>query len=108
MRIERHLRHAITWWESNPGDFGNPVFSAPVIIPGRWSDVSEQFYDLRGRETVSRAKVTLGQEVKPGDFLYWGESAEANPHDVPGAHQVRLFKQKANLRTTSLLQEAML
>lgn len=109
---ENHNDDVVYWEPSAKDTYGARTFVAPVDLKGRWEDEQIQFRTGDGRETVSRATVSLGQAVLEGGYLYLGTKASissaANPKDVSGAYEIRGISKVGDIRNTAFYREAIL
>ena len=108
--IARRLIHQITAWSLIEGEYGSLEFEAPQQFQGRWRDVAELFVSPRGREEVSNSRVIVPDdfEVKVGDYLFFGETTEADPRDQTNAYPIRQIRRVANLTGNAYLKTAIL
>jgi hypothetical protein len=83
----------ITYWAptGNMDRFGKPVLLSPVVLKGRWEEVSEVFTDRQGREVRSEATVFLDTEVQEEGWLFLGNTDVINPANVSGALEIKKF-----------------
>lgn len=76
-------------------DYGQPMYSAPVEIKCRWSDVAEEYVAADGTRQVSHSKVIVDRDVSLGGMLLLGELADVgdvnNPKNNDGAWEIRRF-----------------
>jgi hypothetical protein len=101
------LRQDITYWA--PGaenQFGGKVYSAPVVIKGRWEDKVENIIDDKGQDTVSKSRIYTQTEVKTTGFLLNGVSAVADPTEVADAQEIRTIGSTPNLSSLARLYTA--
>lgn len=100
--LTKNHNQFITHWAvgATKDKFGNPVFSSPVVLKGRWEDVNELFVDIDGNELVSNAKIFLGTDVTTGDYLMNRsfESGETDPTVTGGAFRIRKFNKTPDLK----------
>jgi hypothetical protein len=114
--ITRNHKQTIVYWkESGRNAQGGSTFAAPVEILGRWIDKQISFSDNTGKETVSSAIVSLGQDVKAGDWLFLGALGdiasaidETNPNKVADAHEIGGFNKIPDLRGRKFTRRALL
>lgn len=103
---------AIHWQRTGTDSFGRPTFDAPADVKVRWEDVHEEFMDASGERQVSNAKVLVGEEMTPGDYLMLGKIVDlddpTNPQDKYGAYEIRRFETVPNAKATKFLRTAML
>lgn len=99
--------HKISWWAKDGFDqFGNPGWSAPVVIDARWEDRNTFFADEAGKQATSNAVVIVDRKVEIGDFLYFGENT--NPTPVDGAKEVRSSQAIYNVQGDKVDYQAIL
>ncbi len=103
--LTKNLNQIITYWaRSGTKDaYGNPDWSAPVLLNGRWEDVNDLFVDADGNEVLSNAKVWLDTDIAVGGYLMNREfeSGETDPSVTMGAKRIRKFSKIPNLRATA-------
>ena len=99
MWTNRYLNNVITYWEPiKSTGFPGKVFREPVLIKGRWEDVTEMVVDDSGTEVVSNAKVMVNHPVIPEGYLYLGDSEETDPTDLSGARRIVTVDKAEDLR----------
>ena len=103
----RNLKQAITRWTVSTDGFGGFTFGIPETFHGRWEDRNTTFRDNQGNEVVSNATVYLEKDVEVGDYLYCGESADADPTKI-GGKRVMQFNKITNLRNTEVQRKVFL
>jgi len=82
-----------TWWSKGAADsFGADTFAAPAVISCRWEERSTEIVTAEGVRVQSRARVFLDQDVAAGDYLYLGETNQADPKALKGAFDVKEFR----------------
>lgn len=108
--IRSKLIHAVTHWPVIEGEYGSREYGPPTLVEGRWRDISELFVNSLGKEEVSKAQVTIedAREIKVGDYLYFGESAVADPRNQVDAHAIKQYKRVADLRGNVYLKTVIL
>lgn len=84
-----NLNQKITLWSVIANDgFGDETFSPPQIVDGKYSLKQEQFTDVNGDVSVSRAVFYTLSSISPtGYYVLFGESTDASPPS--DAEQVR-------------------
>lgn len=103
----RDLNQTLTrWTPSGINAAGKPSGWTKTEILGRWEDSVQLYTRSDGTEKASRAVAYLAEDVKVGDFLLQGESADAAP--PVAAWRVEAFRKIANLRDTDYERRAML
>ncbi len=71
--IKRMRKQKAVWWrKSSINRFGDVVWSDPVEIACRWTDISEQVLDPKGEVFVSRSFVYVDRHLQIGDRLRLG------------------------------------
>lgn len=88
----KYLTQKATWWSrGDPDGYGGYTFSYPKVIDVRWEDKAVQLLSPTGEERISRSIVWVKEtdNVKIGDFLYLGQTAEADPTKLAGAYEVQ-------------------
>jgi len=84
------LNQTATWWARIGQDgYGKPLFSAPVSLPCRWEEGRTLDRGEGYEMEVRSARVFLSSSVSVGDYLYSGESTEADPLGVDGAGEIK-------------------
>lgn len=79
-----------TYWGSPvPDGFGGGTFPAPIEISCRWEERTQTYIDKDGNESQSAAVVYPDRELDQDGWLFLGSSAEADPHAVSGAFEIR-------------------
>jgi hypothetical protein len=96
----RALIDDVTIWTAGvPDGFGGRSIGVRAVGKCRWEDRNETFINVQNQqEEISRAVVFLDRDVQPGDWIYHGVSAAADPATVPTAYQVRRFDKVPNRR----------
>lgn len=102
---------AVYWERGAPDGYGGYDWEDPVEIDCRWELVHELYQDAFGEQRTSNGKVFLGQDIKPGDFLYLGDydditSASGSPASMEQAFEVRRFDKVPDLAGTEFLRRA--
>ncbi len=102
---------AVYWERGAPDGYGGHGWEDPVEIDCRWELVHELYQDAFGEQRTSNGKVFLGQDIKPGDFLYLGDydditSASGSPASMEQAFEVRRFDKVPDLAGTEFLRRA--
>lgn len=111
--VTRNHKDDITYWSplAKTGS-GARTFNTPVDLKGRWEDEQIMFVASDGRESISKAIVSLGQAVVEGGYLYLGTKASissaANPKDVSDAYEIRGIGKVGNIKNTTFYREAIL
>lgn len=82
--VARMCKQTIVYW-GNPVDagYGEYTYDDPVEILGRWEVVNEIIIGSNGKETVSRARVFLKQEVDEEGAMYLGSLSDLDSAPVP-------------------------
>jgi len=87
---------AVYWGVPTNDGFGGYTTVAPVALKVRWDDLTEQFIDTEGRETVSNAKVMSGVDLEPGGFLKLALLADLgtnlDPQNNSDVYEIRKFE----------------
>lgn len=97
----RRMKQTATYWGRPTDDgLGNKTFPAPETLGVRWEAKSELFRDSEANEVSSTAVVYVPKALEIEGYLYLGESAEADPRGVDGAHEIRQIGGTPNLRQT--------
>lgn len=103
----RNLRQTITKWTAGATDiYGNPTWSSPVTLKGRWEDKQVKTVDFQGNEIISNAIVYVGEDLLLGDYIYLGTSTASSP--PAAAREVRNFSKSPSLDTTKYIRKAIL
>ena len=90
---------------------GKPTYAAPEAISVRWATHVESMRDAEGEEFVSRAKVFVPRDMRPGDVLNLGamtSATPANPWDAEDSFKVRVFSSTPDIRANNFLRQAVL
>ncbi len=120
--IDRSRKQQAVWWplksaESAANDydrFGQPQSADPVQLDDlvRWEDVTEEFIAADGTQQLSRARVTVGRDMQPGDVIMLGVIADitnsTHPKENVGAWEIRRFEKLPNLKNTEQLRTVLL
>ena len=89
----------IAYWQAGPRDkFGNPTWTGPITVKGRWEDIAERFVNTDGATDTSRARVYIDDRVNVGDYIYRGKSTASIPPDE--AHEIKQFFEVRNVQGT--------
>ena len=100
--LTRNLRQKVSHWalSGTRDNYAHPTWDAPVLLDGRWEDVTEQILTAEGKTILSRSRVYLTIDVAVGDYLLLGEfsSGALDPHAVSGAFEVKDFRKTPQLR----------
>lgn len=104
------LNQQATYWEAQePDGFGGKVTGPATPIKCRWEDKAVNYTGrLDRQEEVSRAVVFVDREMRVGDWLYLGSTAESDPTALPEAFQVRKFDRVPDLRNLNTVLRAIL
>lgn len=95
--VTRNLFEDITVWVAGTTDiYGNPTWSSPSTIKGRWEDKQVKAVDARGDEIISQAVVYVDTDVALGDYIYQGVSTATSP--PVSAKEVRNFSKIPSLK----------
>lgn len=98
--MRRH--QTATYWKAGDlDDFGNPQWSAPVLLKVRWEDRNELYYDSDGRERRSQSMVGVDRDMNIGDYLQYGDQTS---NTTPGekAKEIKDFRRTPNLHNTKV------
>ncbi len=101
------VQTAVYWGAPSPNGTGGYTYSTAVEINCRWDDSTEMIKTSDGKEVISRAEVTLVQDVDEGGFLYLGtlddltEAQRVNPLKVSGAFEILRFDKNPLFGSTS-------
>lgn len=113
MSIESFIKtvcvQVAVYWSAPVADgYGGFTFATPTEIYCRWDGKKEVFIDTQGRETVSKAKILVTQDLDEEGYLYLGELSDlttamkANPKLVEGACLIRGFEKIPMIKSTSV------
>lgn len=113
--IQKNLIQSFVYW-GNPvnNGYGGYTFDVPVEITGRIENKAEKIIDSKGAEISSHSVIFLTQDVQEGGWIFEGELSDiassdiANPEDVPGAREIRVFKKVPNITATDYERKAFL
>lgn len=113
--LDTMLRQVAVYWQQDglnvEGDF---TYKDAVEIKCRWTDVIENFIGPNGDQQVSRSKVYVDRDMKPGDLLMLGalpsggltgddpRGDNAGVWEVLSFGKLRKLKQDKFLRTVYL------
>ncbi len=85
-----NFHQPITFWRLLSGDgSGGFLFDVPKHFTARWEERQEQFMDVRGELTNSKAVVFVRTAMDIGDYLFLGGSVARNPDEEPNTHVIR-------------------
>lgn len=94
----RNLNQKAVYWGSPTKDgFGGLTWADPIEISCRWIDSNEQILVSNGDQIISRAKVTVNQDLDEQGMLHLGEIADltaaqkANPKTLSSAFPIKKF-----------------
>ena len=91
------VQTAVYWGNPIPAGTGGYTYDNPIEIAVRWDDVSEKIAMDNGEEKLSRAMVTVTQDVDLGGLLFLGTLAdldsgeEGNPETIAKAYEIIKF-----------------
>lgn len=90
-------QQATYWGVTGDNIYGGKTFSAPAVRKVRWEDVTEEFINKAGEETVSAGKVYLDGNADINGYIYLGVSAETNPTVLDTAREIQQVKKIPDL-----------
>lgn len=88
---------AVYWGSPTPNGSGGFTWADPVEIDCRWVASNEQIFSGNGDQIISRARVTVNQDLDEQGVLFLGEIAEltiaqkANPKTLSSAFSIKKF-----------------
>jgi hypothetical protein len=105
--VTRNHKQNVTYWTKGVNDlYGNPTWSTPITVKGRWEDRQDKAVDFRGNDIVTRSVVYLGIDLGVGVYLYLGTSAELSP--PTDARELKGFTKIPSVRATEFERKAIL
>jgi hypothetical protein len=115
MDISKYLQQTAVYWGSpTPDGEGGFIWSAPVEVPCRWTDVTQMISLSNGQQVVSRSSVLVDQDVDEGGMFFLGtlndfDSDEGeNPIVISGAYKIGRFEKIPDRTATTFLRKAYL
>ena len=102
------VEDAVYWGAPQPDGYGGYEFDPPVEIKCRWDGKREVFIDAQGRETVSKAKILVTQDLQEEGYLYLGKLSDlstaqkADPKLVGNACLIRGFEKTPMIKSTTV------
>lgn len=66
------------------------------------------FINQQGEQEASRSIVVVTEELKVGDYLFFGTSVEANPDNVESAYQIKQYESVPDKQGKSFLRRCRL
>lgn len=103
---------AVYWALLGPSGDGSIRYAAPVEIKVRWSDKEEEFFDDKGRRSVSKTVVHVDRDVTLGGYLWHGEltslTSSTRPQSNQGAEEIRGLRVVKNFKGTETFRRAFL
>ena len=108
--IERIRKQTAIYWPMTSDEYdsyGKPIDATPVEISCRWQEVNEEFIDAQGDRKISSAKIFVGQNMTPGEYLKLGDIGDvesgktASEHD--GAYEIKKVEKIPNFKVTEFL-----
>jgi len=102
------LPQKVTSWTATEDGYGGHNFGTPSVIDGRWEDRQVEIRDATGSRYITKSVVYLNVDIAIGDYLYEGESTEADPTTLPTAHPVQQFSRIPDLRGVETERKAYL
>ena len=95
------MTQTATYWGPMVNDgYGGGTFPSPVSINCRWQDDNQKFVDAEGNERISVSIVYPDTALELGGWLYLGTSADADPHNVEGANEIKQYRSMPDLSGT--------
>lgn len=109
------LRQDVVLWPkgtNGQGDYGQPLFDAPVGVTARWTAHTEDVIGPDGTTFTSQAKVFLSRDAQPGDVLWLGKLADVPenvvPTAIPLAFTIKAFRKVGNIKQKKFVRLAYL
>ncbi len=99
---------AVYWGNPVSDGFGGYTFDDPVEINVRWDEKSKMVLDADGNEVISKAEVTVRQDVDIRGMLFLGDlddldsTQETDPNTIENAHQIITFEKIPLIRSTTV------
>ncbi len=107
--LTKHLRQSAAFWKRSGVDAsGDTSFDAAKAIKVRWEDRTVVFTNPSGQEGSATSVIFVGEDMKPGDFLFLGTSTTADPTTVTGAQEVQGFSKILQLAGAGFERKAFL
>jgi len=101
------VQTAVYWGSPTNSGYGGYTYATPVEIGVRWEDVKETFVDKEGKETVSRAKIFVTQDLDEDGYLYLGTLDDFDstvdtdaPREIVGCFPIKRFDKIPMIRKT--------
>jgi hypothetical protein len=90
----RNLQQTLTHWSKASSDgYGGDNWTTPELVKCRWEEITDEtltgFYQPADERVISRSVVYTFVRFVQGDYLYLGESIEANPTALVEAYVIR-------------------
>lgn len=106
--LTRMLRQDAVWWAQSQDSDGRPVhdehgqllYDDPVAVRVRWEDIREEYIASNGSKEISRSKIFVAVDMKPGDYLMLGEldsSIAEDPRDEEQAFDIKSWNKVPTL-----------
>lgn len=77
-----HRTEDLTLWRMTGQDvYNKTTFASPVLIEARYQEKDEVIVDSTGRDVVSSTQIFTETELKVGDYVVLGISADLTPTD---------------------------
>jgi len=108
-------RKAVYWGSPTKDGFGGFTWDDPVEIDCRWVDSNEQIFTGNGDQIISKAKVTVNQDLDEQGILFLGEIADltvaqkADPKTLSSTFPIKKFKKTPTInKPTRFFRKAFL
>lgn len=106
---------AVYWANPVPDGTGGFRFDLPVQIDCRWEDSQELYVDDQAGQVLSKAKVYVDRDVKPGEYLWLGKLTDlpagvGHPLEAQlggGLIRIGSFNKVPNMKATRFLRTVM-
>lgn len=97
--MQRHLHQTLTYWPPGEDDrYGKHQSGAPVQLPCRWEDRTDEIQGKEGQQVTSRSRVFVEGDVDIDGYLYLGTSNAPDPSQVDGAYEIQAKAHQPDLR----------
>ena len=106
--ILKVLKQDAVYWEQLALDeFNQRGFKDPVAIKVRWEDTRQEFISDSGTREISRSRIMVAQDMKPGDYIHLGELTSEmtnEPRAVEHAYAIKGWAKTPTLKATKFVR----
>jgi hypothetical protein len=104
------LNQDLTYWApGQENQFGVKTHNAPILLKGRWQDVTEEVHTVGGNVVNAKAIVYPDRDLAVNGYLAKGDqTAHAEPTALPGAAEILAYFEDPDLRSVSKVRKAVL